>query len=168
MIRLQFKIKKHIHNSFFSFWLISFSITGSQFIHLRRADSNVSLLWLGNIPLFHYYVIILHIILHMYHNFFIPLSADGQLACFYWYSCYGEYYGNFLKKNSNKTIIWLRNPTTGPIPWENHNRERHMYANIHCHNDFICSWIPPLSHYLDCFNLKWYKMLLYKYYQIYF
>ena len=32
-------------------------------------------------------------------------------------------------KTRNKTTIWPSNSTTGHIPWENHNKKRHM--NIH-------------------------------------
>ena len=38
----------------------------------------------------------------------------------------------FLKKTRNKTTIWPSNPTTGHIPWGNHNWKRHMYPNVHC------------------------------------
>ena len=32
-----------------------------------------------------------------------------------------------LEKTRTKATIWLSNPTTGHIPWENHNSKRHMY-----------------------------------------
>ena len=37
----------------------------------------------------------------------------------------------FLKKTKNRAIIWSSNPTTGHIPWENHNSKRVMYDNVH-------------------------------------
>ena len=33
-------------------------------------------------------------------------------------------------KTRNKTTIWPDNPTTGYIPWENHNSKRHMYPSV--------------------------------------
>ena len=36
----------------------------------------------------------------------------------------------FLKKTKNRTTIRHSNPTTGHIPWENHNSKRVMYHNI--------------------------------------
>ena len=33
-------------------------------------------------------------------------------------------------KTRNKTTIWPSNPTTGHIPWGNHNWKRHMYPNV--------------------------------------
>ena len=56
-------------------------------------------------------------------------TADGNVN---WYSHNGEHYGNSLKKTGNKTTIWPSNPTTGHIPWENHNSKRFMYPNVHC------------------------------------
>ena len=44
-----------------------------------------------------------------------------------WYNYYGEQYGDSLKTR-NKTAIWPSNPTTGYIPWENHNWKRHIYS----------------------------------------
>ena len=38
----------------------------------------------------------------------------------------------FFKKTKNRTTIWPSNPTTGHIPWENHNSKRVMYQNVHC------------------------------------
>ena len=38
----------------------------------------------------------------------------------------------FLKQTKNKTTIQPRNPTTGHIPWENHNSKGHMYISVHC------------------------------------
>ena len=39
----------------------------------------------------------------------------------------------FLKKKSrNKTTIQPNNPTTGHMPWENHNWKRYAYPNVHC------------------------------------
>ena len=38
----------------------------------------------------------------------------------------------FLKKTKNRTTIWPSNPTTGHIPWENHNSKRDMYHKVHC------------------------------------
>ena len=35
------------------------------------------------------------------------------------------------KKTKNKTTIWPRNPTTGHIPWENHNWKGHMHPSVH-------------------------------------
>ena len=35
------------------------------------------------------------------------------------------------KKTRNKSTIWPNNPTTGHIPWENHNWKRHTYPNVH-------------------------------------
>ena len=49
-----------------------------------------------------------------------------------WYSHYGEQYGGSLKTPKNRTTIWPSNPTTGHIPWENHNSKRDMYHNVHC------------------------------------
>ena len=41
---------------------------------------------------------------------------------------------NFMKipkkKTRNKTTPGLSNPTTGHVPWENHNSERHMYPTF--------------------------------------
>ena len=48
-----------------------------------------------------------------------------------WYSHCGEQCGDFSKKSRNKTTIWLSNPTTGCITWENHNSKWHMYPNVH-------------------------------------
>ena len=28
--------------------------------------------------------------------------------------------------------VWPSNPTTGHIPWENHNWKRHTYPSVHC------------------------------------
>ena len=39
-----------------------------------------------------------------------------------------------LKKTRNRTTIWPNNPTTGHIPWKNHNWKRHVYPNVHCSN----------------------------------
>ena len=33
-------------------------------------------------------------------------------------------------KTRNKTTIWSSNPTTGRIPWGNHNWKRHMYPSV--------------------------------------
>ena len=38
----------------------------------------------------------------------------------------------FLKKTKNRITIWPSNPTTGHIPWENHNSKGHMDPNVHC------------------------------------
>ena len=38
----------------------------------------------------------------------------------------------FLKKTTNKSTIWSRSPTTGHIPWESHNSQRHMWPNVYC------------------------------------
>ena len=46
-----------------------------------------------------------------------------------WYSHYGEQYGGSLKPK-NRTTIRPSNPTTGHIPWENHNSKRVMYQNV--------------------------------------
>ena len=35
-------------------------------------------------------------------------------------------------KVRNKTTMWPSNPTTGHIPWGNHNWKRYMYCNVHC------------------------------------
>ena len=35
------------------------------------------------------------------------------------------------KYPTNRTTIWLRNPITGHIPWENHNSEMYMHPNVH-------------------------------------
>ena len=37
-----------------------------------------------------------------------------------WYSHYGEQYRDSFKRR-NKSTIWPNNPTTGHMPWENHN-----------------------------------------------
>ena len=34
-------------------------------------------------------------------------------------------------KIRNKLTIWPSNPTTGQMPWENHNSKRHVYPNVH-------------------------------------
>ena len=51
----------------------------------------------------------------------------------------GRDWNNFLLKgeadlihNQNNTTIRPSNPTTGHIPWENHNSKRVMYQNVHC------------------------------------
>ena len=45
-----------------------------------------------------------------------------------WYSHYGRWYGDSLKKNTrNKITIWPRNPTPRPVPWGNKTWKRHMY-----------------------------------------
>ena len=36
-----------------------------------------------------------------------------------WYSHYGRWYGDSLKKTRNKTIKWPSNPTAKHIPWGN-------------------------------------------------
>ena len=54
---------------FFSFWLISFCITGSKFSILIRTGSNA-------IPFNDF-------IVYMYHNFFIHSSVSGHLGCFH-------------------------------------------------------------------------------------
>ena len=36
------------------------------------------------------------------------------------------------QKTKNRTTIQPSHPTTGHIPWENHNSERVMYCNVHC------------------------------------
>ena len=38
----------------------------------------------------------------------------------------------FLKKLKIELPLWPSNPTTGHIPWENHNTKRYMYHNVHC------------------------------------
>ena len=35
-------------------------------------------------------------------------------------------------KTRNKITIWHSNPTTGHIPWENHDSKRYMYPNVNC------------------------------------
>ena len=55
----------------FSFWLTSFCIRGSSFIHLVRTDSNVFFL-----------IVEQYSILYMYHGFLIYSSANGHLGCF--------------------------------------------------------------------------------------
>ena len=42
----------------------------------------------------------------------------------------GEQYGGYLGKT--RTTVWLRNPTLGHIPGENHNSERCMHPSVHC------------------------------------
>ena len=37
-----------------------------------------------------------------------------------------------LKKILKSLKEWPSNPTTGHIPWENHNSKRDMYHNVHC------------------------------------
>ena len=74
-----------------------------------------------------------------------------------WYSHYGEQYEDALK-NRNKSTIWPRNPTTGLIPWENHNWKRHVYPSVHC-NTFIVArtWkqlVCPLTD--TCIKKMWY------------
>ena len=50
-----------------------------------------------------------------------------------WYSHYGRWYGDSLKKKTrNKTTIWPRNPTPRHIPWGNQNWKRHMYPIVYC------------------------------------
>ena len=61
----------NIRNLFFSFWLTSFCVTGSVFIHLTRTDSNAFL-----------YMDELYSIVYMYHNF-IHSSVNEHLYCFY-------------------------------------------------------------------------------------
>ena len=34
------------------------------------------------------------------------------------------------EKKKNRIIIWPSNPTTGHIPWENHNSKRHTHSNV--------------------------------------
>ena len=41
------------------------------------------------------------------------------------------------QKEKNRITIWPSNPTTGHIPWENHNSKRVMYHNVHCNS--ICN-----------------------------
>ena len=48
-----------------------------------------------------------------------------------WYSHY-ENNMEVSQKIKNRTRIWPSNPTTGHIPWENHNSKRHMHPNVHC------------------------------------
>ena len=35
-------------------------------------------------------------------------------------------------KIRNKVTIWPSNPTTGQMPWQNHNSKRHVYPKVHC------------------------------------
>ena len=35
-------------------------------------------------------------------------------------------------KTKHSTTIWPSNPTTGHIPWENHNSKGHVHPNAHC------------------------------------
>ena len=48
-----------------------------------------------------------------------------------WYWHYREQFGGCLK-TKNRISIWPSNPTSGHIPWENHNSERDMYHNVNC------------------------------------
>ena len=51
-----------------------------------------------------------------------------------WYSHYGRWYGDSLKKKTktrNKITIWPSSPTTRHIPWGNKNWKRHMYPYVH-------------------------------------
>ena len=51
-----------------------------------------------------------------------------------WYSHCGDQCGDFLrnKKLGIKLLYDPLNPTTGHMPWENHNSKRHMYFSVHC------------------------------------
>ena len=65
-----------------------------------------------------------------------PSSTVGENVT--WYSM------EIPLKTKNKTTIWPSNPTTGHIPWENHNWERHMYPNVHCSIIYIDkTWEQP-------------------------
>ena len=48
-----------------------------------------------------------------------------------WYSLYERQHGDSFKKLGIK-LSWPNNPTTGHIPWGNHNWKRHIYPNVHC------------------------------------
>ena len=63
-----------IWHLFFSFWLTSFCVTGSQCIHLSSTDSDLFLLWLSNIPLN----------ICTTTSSFIHLSLDIQVASMSW------------------------------------------------------------------------------------
>ena len=58
-----------------------------------------------------------------------PCTVGGNVN---WYSHYGRWYGDSLKKTRNKTIKWPSNPTPRHIPWGNQNWKRHMYPAVHC------------------------------------
>ena len=55
-------------------------------------------------------------------------TAGGNIN---WYSHYGRWYGDSLKKSRNKTTIWPSNPTPRHTPWGNQNWKIHMYSNVH-------------------------------------
>ena len=56
----------------FSFWLTSFCLIGSSFIHFIRTDSNAFL-----------FIAEKYSTVYMYHNFLIHSSANGHLVCFH-------------------------------------------------------------------------------------
>ena len=60
-----------IRHLYFSFWLTSFCVMGSSFVHLIRTDSNAFLFMAES-----------YSIAYMYHNFFIHSSVNGHLGCF--------------------------------------------------------------------------------------
>ena len=56
-------------------------------------------------------------------------------------------------KTKHRTTIWPSNPTTGHIPWENHNSKRVMYHNVHCssvynNQDMEAVWVS-LDRWMD-------------------
>ena len=60
--------------------------------------------------------------------------GENGILLHYWWECkliqpLWKTVWRFLK---NRTTIWPSNPTTGHIPWENHNSKRDMYHNVHC------------------------------------
>ena len=53
---------------------------------------------------------------------------------------------SFLKKLQVELPYWPSNPTTGHIPWENHNSKGVMYHNVHCgsiysNQDMVTTWV---------------------------
>ena len=63
-------------------------------------------------------------------------EKETFLCCWWnanWYNHYRKQNGESLKKIGIKLhTIWPNSPTTGHIPWGNHNWERQMHPNVHC------------------------------------
>ena len=57
-------------------------------------------------------------------------TVDGSVN---WYSHYGEWYRDSLKKTKNNVTISSGNPTPGyVIPRRSHDLKRYMHPYLHC------------------------------------
>ena len=49
----------------------------------------------------------------------------------------------FFDDPEDVPCLWPSNPTTGHMPWENHNSKRHMYPSVHCSNIYNSQDMEP-------------------------